>query len=242
MPASNLVFLLTPWLQGGGYQLFDDPVWFVIALVLIVLLGLALIARARSTPEMRAEYHLEAGHGEDTSHSDHAGYDVVEAPAAVAATINTVHHDPSAAALVQKTPAVLVGDDLGGGDTDDLETPPHSPYPPPEEQAEAPVAEQPKSSASTAPRESVPDDLKIIEGIGPKISALLAEHGITTFAALADSNPTELNRILDEAGMHIHDALTWPDQAQLAAAGDWERLSELQAGLKGGRREPGQTA
>lgn len=82
-----------------------------------------------------------------------------------------------------------------------------------------------------------PDDLKKIEGIGPKISMLLAEKGILTFAQLAAQTPAELQAVLDEAGIRIANPATWPEQAKLAAQGDWEQLSALQDGLKGGRRD-----
>lgn len=79
------------------------------------------------------------------------------------------------------------------------------------------------------------DDLKRVEGIGPKISALLQTSGISTFAALAATDATRLEQILHEAGIHIADPTSWPEQARLAAAGDWQGLDQLQAELKGGR-------
>ena len=81
------------------------------------------------------------------------------------------------------------------------------------------------------------DDLKKIEGIGPKIAGLLAKGGITTFAQLAQANGDRLQRILDDAGSRyrIADPSTWPQQAQLAAKDDWSGLKELQKRLKGGK-------
>jgi predicted flap endonuclease-1-like 5' DNA nuclease len=86
------------------------------------------------------------------------------------------------------------------------------------------------------PAPAVPDDLKRIEGIGPKISGLLQASGITTFAQLAASDASQIRAILNEAGITIADPNTWPEQAGLAAAGKWEALKALQARLKGGRR------
>jgi predicted flap endonuclease-1-like 5' DNA nuclease/predicted nucleic-acid-binding Zn-ribbon protein len=80
------------------------------------------------------------------------------------------------------------------------------------------------------------DDLVIIEGIGPKINALLQEAGITTFTRLAATEPARLLEILHAAGLRLGDPTTWPEQARLAAAGDWEGLKRLQEGLKAGRR------
>ncbi|MGD1995642.1 MAG: DUF4332 domain-containing protein [Anaerolineae bacterium] len=84
--------------------------------------------------------------------------------------------------------------------------------------------------------EREPDDLKRIAGIGPKISALLQDAGIATFAQLAATNASELSRMLKEAGIPMVNPSTWPQQASLAAAGEWETLEALQAELKGGRR------
>jgi predicted flap endonuclease-1-like 5' DNA nuclease len=84
--------------------------------------------------------------------------------------------------------------------------------------------------------ESAPDDLKRIEGIGPKVAARLQAAGITTFARLAETAVEELDAILDAAGYWPADPATWPEQAALAAAGKWEQLAALQKELMGGRR------
>jgi predicted flap endonuclease-1-like 5' DNA nuclease len=81
------------------------------------------------------------------------------------------------------------------------------------------------------------DDLKRIEGIGPKIEGILHEAGIYTFAALAITRVAELEKIVrEDAGIRIAFPDTWPEQAKLAAAGEWSKLETLQDELKGGRR------
>ncbi len=91
------------------------------------------------------------------------------------------------------------------------------------------------AAATTAP--AVPDDLQVIEGIGPKIAALLQSKGITTLAQLAASEASQLEQILVEANLRrLSNPATWPEQAKLAASGDWDGLKTLQASLKGGRR------
>ena len=82
-----------------------------------------------------------------------------------------------------------------------------------------------------------PDDLKKIEGIGPKIAELMANGGIPTFADMAAASPERLKEILTEAGSRyqMHDPTTWPDQAKLAAEGKWDELETLQDNLKGGK-------
>ena len=82
-----------------------------------------------------------------------------------------------------------------------------------------------------------PDDLKRIEGIGPKIASLLQAAGITTFAHLASTDVRKLKKIIAEAGLTaLADPTTWPEQATLAATGEWDALEALQDELKGGRR------
>ena len=83
----------------------------------------------------------------------------------------------------------------------------------------------------------VPDDLKLIEGIGPKIASILAAAGITTFAQLGATDVSRLREIIAQAGLTaLADPATWPQQATLAAAGKLDELKVLQGQLKGGRR------
>lgn len=83
------------------------------------------------------------------------------------------------------------------------------------------------------------DNLKRIEGIGPKIASVLQAAGITTFAQLAAAEVSQIEQILEEADPRLRrlaDPSTWPEQAQLAASGDWDALAALLNELKGGRR------
>ena len=86
-------------------------------------------------------------------------------------------------------------------------------------------------------RAMVADDLTRIEGIGPKISGLLQGAGVSTFQQLAGTGVDRLERILADANLAgLANPSTWPEQARLAAEGEWERLETLQEELKGGRR------
>ncbi len=82
-----------------------------------------------------------------------------------------------------------------------------------------------------------PDDLVIIEGIGPKIAGLLTEAGITTFEQLADTLTDDIKAILTKAGprYRLADCSTWPQQSQLAADGEMDALKKLQGELRAGR-------
>lgn len=93
----------------------------------------------------------------------------------------------------------------------------------------APVAE-----VVTATTEK--DDLQKIEGIGPKVAKVLNDAGITTFAALAQAKPAEIETALKAAGLQMMNPEGWVEQAELAAKGDWDGLQRLQGELKGGRR------
>jgi len=82
-----------------------------------------------------------------------------------------------------------------------------------------------------------PDDLVIIEGIGPKIAHILQENGIQTFADLAEADLNRIKEILQKAGLsNIANPTTWAEQAQLAADSHWDELKDLQGKLKAGRR------
>jgi large subunit ribosomal protein L27 len=81
------------------------------------------------------------------------------------------------------------------------------------------------------------DDLKKIEGIGPKIAELFYAAGITTFVQLSETSTARMQEILDEAGPRYssHNPMTWGHQASLAADGQWDELKELQDELNGGK-------
>jgi len=80
-------------------------------------------------------------------------------------------------------------------------------------------------------------DLKIIEGIGPKIEEILNSNGIRNYSRLAAMPPVRIAAILKGAGprFQLHDPTTWPKQASLANEGKWEELAELKIKLISGR-------
>jgi hypothetical protein len=88
-----------------------------------------------------------------------------------------------------------------------------------------------------ARRSSTPDDLKVVEGIGPKIEELLNAAGIMTFADLADASAAKVKAILDKAGprYQMHDPSTWGRQAALARDGRLDDLEALKDRLTSGR-------
>jgi predicted flap endonuclease-1-like 5' DNA nuclease len=99
-----------------------------------------------------------------------------------------------------------------------------------------------KSKDSDAPKKETPsaekkDDLKKVEGIGPKIEQLFNEAGIWTYADLSGAEVEQLKEILSAAGSRyqMHDPTSWPEQAGMAARGEWDKLNEWQEQHKGGK-------
>jgi len=117
--------------------------------------------------------------------------------------------------------------------------------PPPAHEAEVPTRAAEVAVVEPAPAEAAPevvsaalppDDLTLIEGIGPKINSILQAAGVNTFAQLAALEPQQIMAILTAGGIRLADATTWPEQAAMAARGEMERLHLFQKTLKGGRK------
>lgn len=114
-----------------------------------------------------------------------------------------------------------------------------------EKKAEPKKEEAPKKEAApkaeakkAAPKaDAKGDDLRKIEGIGPKIAEHLGNAGITSFAALAEASVERIREILEEAGPRYksHDPTSWPVQARMAADGQWDELKKWQDEHDGGK-------
>lgn len=89
--------------------------------------------------------------------------------------------------------------------------------------------------AEAAPVATEVDDLKKIEGIGPKIAEVLGESGVTTFKQLSEMDRDAIKVILDTVPtLKSKEPKTWPQQAKLAVEGKWDELKTLQDELMGG--------
>jgi large subunit ribosomal protein L27 len=99
------------------------------------------------------------------------------------------------------------------------------------------TVEAPVAAAAPAKAAKVGDDLKKIEGIGPKIEELLKAAGIETFAQLSETATERIQEILEAAGPRFttHNPSTWARQAAMAAAGNWVELKAWQDELDGGK-------
>ena len=74
------------------------------------------------------------------------------------------------------------------------------------------------------------DDLKKIEGIGPRIEEILNKQGIYTFKNLRETDRDTLKSYLTNADKRFsaHETESWPHQAGMAEKGQWEELKIYQ--------------
>ncbi len=103
-----------------------------------------------------------------------------------------------------------------------------------ERQGDVPESKEVATKGGKGVESTGPDDLGRIRGIGPKIASVMQDAGITSFAQLATSEADQLRQILGNANprlLQLADPTSWPQQAELAAAGDWEALDVLQGTL-----------
>ena len=101
----------------------------------------------------------------------------------------------------------------------------------------APKSETKAPAKKAAPKKAAKaDDLKKIEGVGPKAAEAMVAAGLDTFAKVAKAKPEAIATILSEASSNLAHLVTdtWPKQAKLAADGKWDELKELQDRLAGG--------
>ena len=114
----------------------------------------------------------------------------------------------------------------------DAETPVHAPAEP-----ERTTALDLAAATAVFGKRIEPDDLTVIDGIGPKIAELCDGIGIQTWRDLAQTEVSLLRTMLHDAGPRFrsHDPSTWPEQAALLADGRWADFHALAGGLDGGR-------
>ncbi len=103
---------------------------------------------------------------------------------------------------------------------------------------ETPAVEEASVEKTETKGDEVADNMKVIEGVGPKIEEILHNGGLKTYAQVSDATPEAIREILEAAGSRykMHDPTTWPEQAKLAAEGDFDKLKKLQDSLQGGKK------
>lgn len=226
-----------------------DWLWFFISL--LGVLGFALLYRRRK--EMLSQYgEYDEGAGSWSVGPGTAAPRYVEPdsiPIDVRLEDETLadEEDDAAASAVEYKPPMMGGRSTGRSPMDEVDRVQNEgvgaafdaavEYQPPITQVESTRAQ----TGGMPERSTAEDDLTIIEGIGPAISALLKGNGITTFRALADAAEDRLDAILTEAKLRrIADPGTWADQARMAAEGRMDDLKNFQQTLKAGRRTNGE--
>jgi predicted flap endonuclease-1-like 5' DNA nuclease len=249
-PALLLVGLLTGAFSPQPQVQFARLTWFGILLVLavVILVVWLIISWAARTPrDVPATHGLEA-HGDhvdvvathEAEHGEGAFQDelpVEAAPAAVVAEAVAAEAQ-SMQAGTEEPPfpgtARIYDAPVSEAAMEEIETPDLA-------RVEPATATQPVFNVSPVGEAGqvsppAPDDLAIVEGIGPKIAAVLNQAGVMTFAQLANMGVDQLELILHQASLRLADPSSWPDQARLAADGDWAGLKALQDRLTAGRR------
>lgn len=106
----------------------------------------------------------------------------------------------------------------------------------PKETARLEKSTRSAAAAVGAAQPAAVDDLKIVEGIGPKIAAILNAAGVIRFEQLAVMTPEEISALLRAGGIRLADPHSWPQQARLAAEGKLAELQTLQESLVAGRK------
>lgn len=81
------------------------------------------------------------------------------------------------------------------------------------------------------------DDLKIVEGIGPKIEGMFKDSGIKTWKSLSEASVADCKKVLNTGGKRyqIHDPASWPMQAKMCYEGKWDNLLKWQEEHKHGK-------
>jgi predicted flap endonuclease-1-like 5' DNA nuclease len=120
--------------------------------------------------------------------------------------------------------------------------PPPAPVasPPPAAAAEAPApapVTPPPPPPSAPPQPGKPDDLTVIEGIGPRIAGALKAAGIDSLMKLSKASNKDLEAAINAANIRLAPSLpTWAEQANLLVSGDQAEFDTLVQQLKAGRR------
>jgi predicted flap endonuclease-1-like 5' DNA nuclease len=134
---------------------------------------------------------------------------------------STLPSDKAAELQAIVAPAV---DELGGAETvADYEVA----IGPEDEAAPAEPAPASAPAPAKAAKPAKVDDLTQLAGIGPKSAEALNAAGITTYAALAQSNEPAIREAFQASGIVVRGTVsTWPMQANYAVKGDWQGMSK----------------
>jgi predicted flap endonuclease-1-like 5' DNA nuclease len=215
------------------YTLMKGWVWVLLGVLLGIVIGWLLRSIAAKRQVARArKHHVETAELERlrgrvanlepvAAERDQLQAQLDECRARAAAT--SAHDQAQGFAAIGEQPA--------------HERVPAPPPPVEETPTTAPAAPDVSQAKAILGRSITLDDLKAIEGIGPKIESLCHGIGIRTWFDLSTTEASLLRTMLADAGSRFatHDPSSWPDQAGLLAAGRWDEFKALTDGLHGGR-------
>ena len=193
------------WLMFGGAAMAGATWWWWSArwreaVNVEALMAPALVSTVEKTPELVAYVELEPEPVIDP---------VTEAPVLAPVALETSEPVTAAATAVTEVAAEAVRETLDTAETVAAET---------TETVEAAAEQVTEAVIETA--KSAADDLTLLVGIGPKLSASLGELGVTRFAEIAAWGPEELadfDEKLNLKGRAERDA--WVAQAKRLATG-----------------------
>lgn len=216
--------------------------WAALLLMVILLAGLAWWALHRAAPT--TTHHVHDDHAEHAAHAidevvEEAADEATEAVEEAAGAVEEVADEAAEAVEDAADEAAEAVEDAADEVAEAIEEVADEAAEVVEEAAADEAASAVEDAADEAAAEPVePDNLRRIEGIGPKVAGALNDAGILTFAQITEHTPEQLMAIMQEANVRVLPgaAETWPEQAALAAKGDWEGFEKLQDELKGGRR------
>lgn len=204
---------------GSDTNLAQLLAYIGVALVVLSLaLWMVLLQPWKKFDDLQTPYYTGHHHDHDEEHEDH-----VEHTSAAVAELAVEEETPpkvETPVAVQEPPA---------------EAPKVETKAEPAPKAEPVKAKEPQAPAKEA-APSDPDDLSLIEGIGPKVSEALNASGVTTFAQLAVLTPEEIEQKVkvEQKVRLVGSPSTWVRQAKLAAAGELTALDDLKKHIKSG--------
>jgi predicted flap endonuclease-1-like 5' DNA nuclease len=90
------------------------------------------------------------------------------------------------------------------------------------------LAERDESLRRLTDQTSRVDEFELIDGLGPRAAIALRGQGIQTFAQLARTEPDQLRRALEAAGVGFSPSLpSWPEHAARLERGEADSLEPL---------------
>lgn len=125
-------------------------------------------------------------------------------------------------ALIDAPPAAVLDTSPRAETPAPVPTPAPASSPPPVTEAVEPPTPVAEPATPTPPATTAADDLTRIKGVGPKLVALLADLGITSFAQVAAWSEGDIDRIDAQLGRFEGRIRrdSWVEQAKLLAADD----------------------